>query len=229
MADLAVRRPTLDDVFLTLTGHAAAQNGDEEAGRMTSAAHDALLLASRNLKRIQRSPDMLVGVTFQPIMFVVLFTYVFGGAISTPGFTLHRLLPARDRDPDDRLHRLRDGAGDLRRPAQGPDRPLPLAADGPLGRDRRAHGERHRHEHDRADDDGRLRRDRRLQLPRAGLRDRRRLRARAAVRLRDVVGLLLHRADRVVARVGVGADHGRDLPADVRLVGLRPDGVDARR
>jgi ABC-2 type transport system permease protein/oleandomycin transport system permease protein len=54
---------------------------------MTSAAHDALLLASRNLKRIQRSPDMLVGVTFQPIMFVVLFTYVFGGAISTPGFS----------------------------------------------------------------------------------------------------------------------------------------------
>ncbi len=30
VADLAVRRPTLDDVFLTLTGHAAAQNGDQE-------------------------------------------------------------------------------------------------------------------------------------------------------------------------------------------------------
>jgi hypothetical protein len=54
---------------------------------MTAAAHDALLLAARNLQRIKRSPDMLVGVTFQPSAFVVLFTYVFGGAINTPGFT----------------------------------------------------------------------------------------------------------------------------------------------
>src|SRR5215831_3975409 len=54
---------------------------------MTAAARDAFLLATRNLRRIRRNPDVLVGVTFQPIMFVVLFTYVFGGAISTPGFT----------------------------------------------------------------------------------------------------------------------------------------------
>jgi ABC transporter DrrB family efflux protein len=47
---------------------------------------DALLLAERNLRRLPRNPDLLVGVTFQPIMFVVLFTYVFGGAIRTPGF-----------------------------------------------------------------------------------------------------------------------------------------------
>lgn len=53
---------------------------------MTAALTDALLLAGRNLRRIPRNPDLLVGVTFQPIMFVVLFTFVFGGAISTPGF-----------------------------------------------------------------------------------------------------------------------------------------------
>ena len=53
---------------------------------MTRAARDALVLAERNLRRIPRNPDLLVGVTFQPIMFVVLFTYVFGGAIQTPGF-----------------------------------------------------------------------------------------------------------------------------------------------
>ncbi len=47
---------------------------------------DALLLAKRNLRRLPRQPDLLVGVTVQPIMFVVLFTYVFGGAIQTPGF-----------------------------------------------------------------------------------------------------------------------------------------------
>lgn len=51
-----------------------------------TAIHDALLLAERNLRRLPRNPDLLVGVTFQPIMFVVLFTYVFGGAIQTPGF-----------------------------------------------------------------------------------------------------------------------------------------------
>jgi ABC-2 type transport system permease protein len=51
-----------------------------------NAIHDALLLAERNLRRLPRNPDLLVGVTFQPIMFVVLFTYVFGGAIVTPGY-----------------------------------------------------------------------------------------------------------------------------------------------
>jgi ABC transporter DrrB family efflux protein len=51
-----------------------------------SAVGDSLLMAQRNLRRIPRNPDLLVGVTFQPVMFVVLFTYVFGGAIKTPGF-----------------------------------------------------------------------------------------------------------------------------------------------
>ena len=53
---------------------------------MTHAISDALLLAERNLRRLPRNPDLLVGVTIQPVMFVVLFTYVFGGAIRTPGF-----------------------------------------------------------------------------------------------------------------------------------------------
>jgi ABC transporter DrrB family efflux protein len=53
---------------------------------MIGAVGDALLLAERNLRRLPRNPDLLVGVTFQPIMFVVLFTYVFGGAIVTPGY-----------------------------------------------------------------------------------------------------------------------------------------------
>ena len=54
---------------------------------MTSPVQDALLMAGRNLRRIPRNPDLLVGVTIQPVMFVVLFTYVFGGALSTPGFS----------------------------------------------------------------------------------------------------------------------------------------------
>ena len=55
---------------------------------MTSIAYtvsDTLVLAKRSLLRIPRQPDLLVGFTVQPVMFVLLFVYVFGGAISTPG------------------------------------------------------------------------------------------------------------------------------------------------
>ncbi len=50
------------------------------------AASDTLVLAQRNLKRIPRQPDLLIAYTVQPVMFVLLFVYVFGGAIQTPGF-----------------------------------------------------------------------------------------------------------------------------------------------
>jgi ABC-2 type transport system permease protein len=46
---------------------------------------DTLVLAKRSLLRIPRQPDLLVGFTVQPILFVLLFVYVFGGAIQTPG------------------------------------------------------------------------------------------------------------------------------------------------
>src|SRR3954451_3801572 len=49
-------------------------------------AHDTLVLARRNLMRIPRQPDLLIAYTIQPVMFVLLFVYVFGGAIQTPGF-----------------------------------------------------------------------------------------------------------------------------------------------
>ena len=45
-----------------------------------------LVIAKRNLLRIPRQPDLLIAYTIQPIMFIVLFVYVFGGAISTPGY-----------------------------------------------------------------------------------------------------------------------------------------------
>jgi ABC transporter DrrB family efflux protein len=46
---------------------------------------DTLVLAKRNFLRISRAPDLLLAFTVQPIMFVLLFAYVFGGAIPTPG------------------------------------------------------------------------------------------------------------------------------------------------
>jgi ABC transporter DrrB family efflux protein len=51
------------------------------------AVSDTLVLAWRNVMRIPRAPDLLLSFTVQPIMFVLLFVYVFGGAINTPGYS----------------------------------------------------------------------------------------------------------------------------------------------
>ena len=48
---------------------------------------DMWVLAVRSAKRIPRQPDLLIGFTVQPVMFVLLFVYVFGGAIATPGYS----------------------------------------------------------------------------------------------------------------------------------------------
>lgn len=53
---------------------------------LSMAVSDTLVLARRNLMRIPRQPDLLIAYTVQPVMFVLLFVYVFGGAIQTPGF-----------------------------------------------------------------------------------------------------------------------------------------------
>src|SRR5918992_3667873 len=47
---------------------------------------DTLVLARRNLMRIPRQPDLLVAYTVQPVMFVLLFVYVFGGAIDSGSY-----------------------------------------------------------------------------------------------------------------------------------------------
>jgi ABC-2 type transport system permease protein/oleandomycin transport system permease protein len=57
-----------------------------QAGRLARLVPDTLVIAERNLVRLPRAPDLLLGFTVQPIMFVLLFAYVFGGAIETPGY-----------------------------------------------------------------------------------------------------------------------------------------------
>ena len=49
--------------------------------RLPAALVDGQVVAKRNLIKIKRVPDLLVFTTLQPIMFVLLFAYVFGGAI----------------------------------------------------------------------------------------------------------------------------------------------------
>jgi ABC transporter DrrB family efflux protein len=121
VSDLGLRRPTLDDVFLQLTGAPPTENGagaevatgdgqPDRTGLKVRAARaptaprpvatrhslwrrvsprelraditDAWVVSGRNLRHFVRQPDLLVFSTIQPIMFVLLFTYVFGGAIS---------------------------------------------------------------------------------------------------------------------------------------------------
>ncbi len=55
---------------------------------------DTATIAERNLLRYVRSPDLLIFLTIQPVMFVLLFNYVFGGAIATGGIGyINFLLP----------------------------------------------------------------------------------------------------------------------------------------
>jgi ABC-2 type transport system permease protein len=53
--------------------------------RLAWALSDAWVVTKYNLISVPRVPEMLVFLTIQPILFVVLFRYVFGGAIETPG------------------------------------------------------------------------------------------------------------------------------------------------
>lgn len=46
---------------------------------------ESLVMVRRNLRHIKRQPEMLMDVTIQPIMFVLLFAYVFGGSIQIAG------------------------------------------------------------------------------------------------------------------------------------------------
>jgi ABC-2 type transport system permease protein/oleandomycin transport system permease protein len=47
---------------------------------------DTLVVTERNLVRLTRAPDLVLAFTVQPVMFLLLFVYVFGGAIVTPGY-----------------------------------------------------------------------------------------------------------------------------------------------
>jgi len=55
---------------------------------------DGWVLAKRNLIQIPRIPELLVFATIQPVMFVLLFRYVFGGAIDVTGTSYVNFLMA---------------------------------------------------------------------------------------------------------------------------------------
>ena len=50
-----------------------------------SAISDTIDVAGRNLRTLFRTPQALIFATIQPVIFVLLFRYAFGGAIRVPG------------------------------------------------------------------------------------------------------------------------------------------------
>jgi ABC-2 type transport system permease protein/oleandomycin transport system permease protein len=60
-----------------------------------SALSNTATITARNLRRLTRVPTLMALATLQPILFVVLFTYAFGGAVHIPGTThyIDYLLP----------------------------------------------------------------------------------------------------------------------------------------
>jgi ABC-2 type transport system permease protein len=68
---------------VSLTGNQVA--AEPAIGRTWWAVKDTWVLARRSLARIRREPEQLMDVTIQPVIFVLLFTYIFGSAIHLPG------------------------------------------------------------------------------------------------------------------------------------------------
>ena len=66
---------------------------------MTTFARESLLLTFRSLRAIPRVPERILDVTIQPIVFILLFRYVFGALIHVPGVTNYSdyLMPGPDR------------------------------------------------------------------------------------------------------------------------------------
>jgi ABC-2 type transport system permease protein len=61
------------------------QHGRPVIDRVGSALFDTLDVTGRNLRTLLRTPQALIFATIQPMIFVLLFRYAFGGAIRVPG------------------------------------------------------------------------------------------------------------------------------------------------
>ncbi|MCC9310838.1 ABC transporter permease [Kitasatospora sp. RB6PN24] len=69
---------------MTATGHAIGAAVPRQRRGLAAMAHDSRVIARRNLRRMTRIPEIVVFGLLQPVMFVLLFTYVMGGAIQIP-------------------------------------------------------------------------------------------------------------------------------------------------
>lgn len=72
---------------MTAVTDAAEARARRPRGGLEQSVADSLVVAKRNLIRMTRIPEMVIFGLIQPIMFVVLFSYVFGGSMSVGGST----------------------------------------------------------------------------------------------------------------------------------------------
>jgi ABC-2 type transport system permease protein/oleandomycin transport system permease protein len=70
---------------MTAVPVAAGRRREPVLGRLAGAAWDTADVSGRNLRSLARTPQALVFATIQPVIFVLLFRYAFGGAITVPG------------------------------------------------------------------------------------------------------------------------------------------------
>ena len=84
-----------DEAVAAVTAPATDDRAYEVPSGLRWLWRDCWTEASRHLRAVPRNPDLLVFATVQPVMFVLLFTYVFGGSIEVPGYDSYRqyLLP----------------------------------------------------------------------------------------------------------------------------------------
>ena len=85
----------LPDLSLDAAGPGPAGRALDAAGqgwldRLRWALSDVRVLTWRTLARIATTPEQLLNVTVQPLVFVLLFSYVFGEAITLPGHGSYR-------------------------------------------------------------------------------------------------------------------------------------------
>jgi ABC-2 type transport system ATP-binding protein len=105
VTSFSLGQPSLDEVFLTLTGHRADDQDDDVSKedatlkalsadpirsaltngarpRRASALSTSVTFGWRAMLKIKHVPEQLLDVTMFPVMFVLMFTYLFGGAIA---------------------------------------------------------------------------------------------------------------------------------------------------
>ncbi|WP_280475440.1 ABC transporter permease [Nocardia asiatica] len=70
-----------------MTATAPALARPSLGARLSIVVSDSVTIAKRNVIKIKRVPDVLIFSTLSPIMFVLLFAYVFGAAIDVPGLS----------------------------------------------------------------------------------------------------------------------------------------------
>jgi ABC transporter DrrB family efflux protein len=78
----------------TLAATATPQSSSPRRSKLAWATADSLAVARRNIIGLTRRPQLLAFATIQPVLFVLMFRYVFGGSIHVPGVSYTNYLMA---------------------------------------------------------------------------------------------------------------------------------------